>query len=316
MIYYDFPSSDSSSIAVQFEQYEKPEEVELHSHRHYEFTLVNRGNCIHRFRGVEVPLIAGDVFLIPPHEEHGYSLDSGSMITNCYFFPERMEQLADYLKTGWYQNPEIPLGLEDVKKHWDGLLLTIDSDHAWQFPQPAAVSDNLTKQGVLHLSPAVAMDVASLLQRIYDEHQDRLYDSEYMKAAILQMILVIFKRANNNQPQRIPQQLEHNKQLIIDSLIYLEENYYKPVTTAEMAAVAAISISYFRSIFKQVTGQAPLEYLNRLRIIKALSYIQSGEVSIAEAAQRVGIPDQNYFSRVFKKMMGYPPKYFMKNTNK
>ncbi len=311
-IYYDFPSSDTSSIAVAFEQYQNPEEVELHMHHHYEFTLVNRGTCIHKFRGVEVPLIAGDVFLIPPDEEHGYSLDSNSAITNCYFFPERLGQFSEYVKTGTFQQSEIPFGLEDIKNQWDSLLSTITLRSDAILEEPLLVTDNMTKQGVLHLAPAEAMDVESLLVRIHEEHLNLEYDSEYMKSAILQMILVIFKRAKNNQPQRLPKQPERKKQMIIDSLIFLENHYPESLTVSDIAAASSLSESYFRNIFKEVTGLAPLDYLNRIRVIKALEYLQSEDLPISEAAAKVGIIDSNYFTRVFKKVMGYPPRYFKK----
>ena len=84
-IYYDFPASDTSSIAVKFESYPSPTEIEEHMHRHYEFILITRGACIHRFRDVEVPLIAGDVFIVPPHENHGYTVTSKTVISNCFF---------------------------------------------------------------------------------------------------------------------------------------------------------------------------------------------------------------------------------------
>ena len=191
--YMDFPSSDTSSIAVAFERYQKTDPVELHMHRHYEFTLVNRGTIIHRFRGVEVPLIAGDVFLIPPGEEHGYLADPNSAITNCYFFPERLGRFSEYVKDGTFQSSEIPCGLEDVKNQWDNLLSTISLRGGMRAQEPQLITNNLTKQGVLHLAPAEAMDVETLLRRIHEEHISLQYDSEYMKSAILQMILVIFK---------------------------------------------------------------------------------------------------------------------------
>lgn len=312
MIYMDFPSSDSSSIAVEYEQYQEPDVVELHRHRHYEFTLITKGTCIHRFRGVEVPLIAGDVFLIPPHEEHGYTLDANSSLINCYFFPERLSQLSDYLKAETFQNSEIPLGLEDVKHQWDSLLATIPSRNDSRFSKSFVIADNLTKQGVLHLAPAAAMDVESLLRRIYDEHMNLLYDSEYMKASILQMILVIFKRAKSSQPQKIPKQPNAKKRLVIEAMTFLENNFQQSISIRDMAAAASLSESYFRNTFKDATGLAPLDYLNRLRVIKALEYIQGGGISIAEAAAKVGISDPNYFTRVFKKVMGYPPSHLTK----
>lgn len=53
-----------------------------------------------------------------------------------------------------------------------------------------------------------------------------------------------------------------------------------------------------------------MEYLNRMRIVKSLEYLNVEGISIADAAAKVGIYDANYFSRMFKKVMGYSPRYF------
>ncbi|MGI6006689.1 MAG: AraC family transcriptional regulator [Ruminococcus sp.] len=309
--YYDFQASDTSSIAVKFERYDAPAEIEDHMHRHDEFILVVCGACTHRFRGVEVPLIAGDVFIIPPHESHGYTVTSSATIANCYFFPERMGQMAEYVKNGTYQEPAISAGLENVKAQWDNLLATISlrNEHV---SEPLMVTDNLSKQGVLHLAPAEAMDVENLLHRIEQEHSSLKYDSEYMKSAILQMILIIFKRARNNMPQRPPAPPEQKKQLILNSLIFLEENFQKALTVKEIADASSLSESYFRTVFKEVTGLSPLDYLNRMRVVKALEYIQGEGLSISDAAAKAGILDVNYFSRLFKKIIGHSPRYFKK----
>ena len=65
-------------------------------------------------------------------------------------------------------------------------------------------------------------------------------------------------------------------------------------------------------LFKDVTGLTPLEYVTRIRIIKSLEFIQHDNVTIRKAAEMVGIYDPNYFTRIFKKVMGYPPRYFRK----
>ncbi|MGI6010067.1 MAG: AraC family transcriptional regulator [Ruminococcus sp.] len=310
-VYYDFQASDTSSIAVKFERYTKPTEIEDHMHRHYEFILVTCGACTHRFRDVEVPLIAGDVFIIPPHENHGYTVVSNAVIANCYFFPERMGQMADYVKNGTFQQSAIPTGLENVKAQWDNLLSTIRLREEDE-PEPILITDNLSKQGVLHLAPAEAMDVENLLHRIEREHSSLQYDSEYMKAAILQMILITFKRAKNNMPQRPPAPPERKKQLILNSLVFLEKNFQKTLTVKEIADVSSLSESYFRTVFKEVTGLSPLDYLNRIRVVKALEYIQGDGLSISDAAAKAGILDVNYFSRLFKKIIGHSPRYFKK----
>lgn len=46
--------------------------------------------------------------------------------------------------------------------------------------------------------------------------------------------------------------------------------------------------------------------------MNALKFIQFKGMPIAEAAAQVGIYDANYFSRLFKKLIGHSPRYFRK----
>ena len=91
------------------------------------------------------------------------------------------------------------------------------------------------------------------------------------------------------------------------------ENHVEEITSStEIAEKLYLSPAYFRSLFKDITGMTPTNYLNRLRVIRSLEYLEREDLSIAEAAGRVGIYDSNYYSRLFKKTMGYSPRYFKK----
>ncbi len=299
-VYYDFPSSDTTSINVAFEEFREAAEVNAHFHRYYEFALITRGSCIHRFRDVEVPLIAGDVFIIPPEEEHSYRIMPHTTIANCYFFPELLGTA--------FSDSIIPNSLHDIKNQWDEILINIASKPGQG--DPIDTVNPLSRQGILHLAPSQAMDVESLLRRIQSEHSNLLYESEYMKSAILLMILVIFKREQLHMPQKQPAFPESKKHLIMNSLNFLEENFSRTLTIKEIANASSLSESYFRTVFRDVTGLSPLDYLNRLRMVKAMIYMQGDGLSVADAAAKVGILDANYFSRLFKKTIGYSPKHF------
>ena len=54
----------------------------------------------------------------------------------------------------------------------------------------------------------------------------------------------------------------------------------------------------------------PTDYLNRVRILRALELLQTSDAPVAAIGRKVGIYDANYFSRLFKKVTGYPPRSF------
>ena len=100
---------------------------------------------------------------------------------------------------------------------------------------------------------------------------------------------------------------------IAPGLLYLEKHYRENPAIADLAELCHISESSFRRLFRAYTGLAPQDYAARLRIGKARLLLESGAMSVAEAAEAVGYQDSSYFSRVFKLKTGILPKDVLKN---
>ena len=81
----------------------------------------------------------------------------------------------------------------------------------------------------------------------------------------------------------------------------------------DLARLCHISESSFRRLFRAYTGLAPQDYAARLRIGKARLLLESGAMSVAEAAEAVGYQDSSYFSLVFKLNTFILPKDVLKN---
>lgn len=96
---------------------------------------------------------------------------------------------------------------------------------------------------------------------------------------------------------------------------YMQENLSQPGSLAVIAASAHLSVSFFSKHFKKETGYSPIEYYNHLKIQKACQLLHSGNIRINEVAQKLGIADPLYFSRLFKKVMGVSPLTYMKSES-
>ncbi len=68
--------------------------------------------------------------------------------------------------------------------------------------------------------------------------------------------------------------------------------------------------SHICRLFRQHTGTTIMNYVNLLRCYQAIYMMESG-VTITKAALSVGFSDYNYFSRLFKKVIGYRPSEYM-----
>ncbi|WP_431308854.1 helix-turn-helix domain-containing protein [Halalkalibacter flavus] len=93
----------------------------------------------------------------------------------------------------------------------------------------------------------------------------------------------------------------------------MEDNLTEQIDFSNYAREQNISLGYFRSIFKSATGLPPVEYLNRLRMVRAVEYLKDHTLTISDVSAAVGIYDPNYFSRLFRKIIGYSPREFRKS---
>ena len=95
--------------------------------------------------------------------------------------------------------------------------------------------------------------------------------------------------------------------IIID---YFENNYTDNISLDDIARNMYMSSVYISKIFKEKTGEPPINYLINLRLEKAKNLLLTTEVPVKVIAQSVGYTDAYYFSKLFKKYYDYSPHKF------
>lgn len=97
---------------------------------------------------------------------------------------------------------------------------------------------------------------------------------------------------------------------------YLEANYSNPELNNDMlAAAAGVSTVYFRKLFSQKFGIAPMQYVRQKRIDRAKSLLTSEYFSsVTEVAAAVGFSNIYHFSKIFKQMTSVSPSDYILMT--
>lgn len=95
---------------------------------------------------------------------------------------------------------------------------------------------------------------------------------------------------------------------------YLGMHYNEQITLNKVAENVFVSTYYLSRMFKKELGQNFVDYLNELRMEKAKELLREGKYKTYQVAEMVGIPDAQYFSKLFKKYTGLTPKE-CKNDN-
>jgi len=87
----------------------------------------------------------------------------------------------------------------------------------------------------------------------------------------------------------------------------MHRDYQESLTVEELARESAMGISSFHRAFKEVTGDSPVQYLKKIRLLKAKGLFVFEGKQVSEAAYEVGYASPSQFSREFKRYFQVPP---------
>jgi len=97
---------------------------------------------------------------------------------------------------------------------------------------------------------------------------------------------------------------------------YISMNLDKPLSLDKIVHNFGIGKTTLCKSVKQDIHVTVIELIRLLRIEKAKQLLQSTELPIYTIAEQVGIPDYNYFTKVFKEETGVTPSVFRKLCEK
>ena len=99
-------------------------------------------------------------------------------------------------------------------------------------------------------------------------------------------------------------------------LDYLEEHFTNSeISQQQLADYFHVSVYTLSKVFNNQIGIGFSEYLNSKRIEYAKELLRTTDIPVKKVAVMVGIPNDNYFSKIFKKYTGSSPVAYRENAN-
>jgi AraC family transcriptional regulator len=89
---------------------------------------------------------------------------------------------------------------------------------------------------------------------------------------------------------------------------YIHTHLDRDLSLAELASTINISPTYFASLFKQVMGISPHQYVIQQRVERAKLMLSKTDLAIADIALQVGFSSQSHLTQQFKRFTGITPK--------
>ena len=100
------------------------------------------------------------------------------------------------------------------------------------------------------------------------------------------------------------------KAVVQDVLNILKEEYPRQICISYIADKVYLTPNYLSRLFKNEMNITIVEYLTGIRIDAAKTLLQNPQHRALDVAKMVGIPNQHYFSTVFKKTTGLTPQQY------
>ncbi|MCY1676521.1 AraC family transcriptional regulator [Pseudarthrobacter sp. SL88] len=91
---------------------------------------------------------------------------------------------------------------------------------------------------------------------------------------------------------------------------YLEDRVDGSVRLADLAALVGVSSSYLSKLFREATGGGVLAHHTALKMARARLLLDTTDLPIAEVGREIGLQDQFYFSRQFRRVHGVSPSAY------
>lgn len=135
-----------------------------------------------------------------------------------------------------------------------------------------------------------------------------------LKALLLQMIFLLLQ-FKETAPVSDTSNAIHSEKLkaVLD---YMELHYMDSITVSELAGLCYFSEYHFMRFFKKHMNMTCMEFLNNLRLEKAVELLKDDNASILEVSLSVGFHNLSYFHRAFKKKYRMTPGEFVKMESK
>lgn len=245
--------------------------LEIHSHDYMSVIYIIAGNCDYIINDIPYKVKKGDILALNPHVPHGKIISSEGTLV------------------------EFHAGFENFR--------------VYDLPRNFIISDKTTP-----VIPSTKYDkeLMKCFRDILSEQNKNDCGSELILKTLGMRLLVILLRATS-QRETVREMgcinfESYDKATIVNAITeFITTNYAEDLSLEIISKNMYLSPAYISKLFKEETGESPINYLIKIRLSRAKEFLTKGNLTIKEAAKAVGYEDAYHFSKLFKKHYGYPP---------
>ncbi len=255
--------------------------MNINRHDHFEMVYIKRGDTVFEVSKTDVPLGPNDIIIIKPGQPHKFKVKSDG---GCEFL------VLSFKFTGSSDS-----GMSEVSLN-DFIEFVNDENTAF-----------------INLKLSRKNDIVGVMNRILREYDKKQSWGDYLSYLLIMELFVLVSRTLKQEwEQNIKSRSVKLKELLCIAKDYIDDNYHKELTLADIAGYVFLSESYFAHTFKDEFGISPKRYLLGARMRAAKELLSSTDQKINDIAKEIGFSSQQRFNDIFKKYEAMTPLSYRK----
>lgn len=248
-----------------------------HHHAECELSLFIKGDGVYRIKNKSYDFHSGDVFLFNSDEVHCITeINSDCKLLNIHFAPRIL----------WADKSN-----SDLFKIF--------------FARSSAFENRIDRQNP-H-TEKIRADILNLEHEMSEKLPGYEAMTKYMLFSALTSLVRNYGYIDNSVKHINYQKTVEPMEKALD---YINQNLDKPVTLAEIAHHAAMSQTYFSTVFKKLNGLSPWEYITIKRVETAINLLKTTDSTKLDIAMQCGFNSSSNFYKAFRKITGKRPDDF------
>ena len=97
---------------------------------------------------------------------------------------------------------------------------------------------------------------------------------------------------------------------VLDIMQYVDAHLCEKITLEQIANTVQRTPIHISRIFKKQTGENLMQYINRKKMDHAAKLMELSHLKIKDIAEAVGMKDQLYFNKVFRRFYQESPRTY------
>ena len=150
------------------------------------------------------------------------------------------------------------------------------------------------------------------MQESYDEYVSKDVCYKLPIRANIYLMMTALLRYYCGSKNELDRMIYHNVMRLRPVITYIAEHYKEKIYIETLSDMITVSPDYFTKMFKDSIGRTPIDYINGLRINRAMQMLATTDISVNDISDGLGFSNSNYFHKIFKQYMDTSPAAYRK----